>query len=243
MDLVTDKTILVNHGAMQTQIRHRPGFAVARLFLEPGEPVQVQSGSMMAHSVGIMLDSKVEGGFMAGLKRSVLSGESFFVSTITAPPHGGWVDVTSVLPGDIIEMPVQPNRPMFITRGCWLAHSYGVQTTTQWGGSTNLFGGEGGFGMVAQGQGVAVLSVYGALDVMDLEPGVEVTIDTGHVVAYDMSIQFRLRQAAQGGLWKSMTSGEGMVFDFMGPGRIYLQSRSTAAFEGYILALVPTNRS
>ncbi len=225
---------------MQTQIRHKPGFAVARLYLQPGEPVKIQSGAMMAHSAGMMLDAKVEGGFMAGLKRSFLSGESFFVSTMTAPQQGGWVDITSVLPGDIIEMPVQPDRPMFVTKGCWLGHSWGVQTDAKWGGAQNFFGGEGGFGLVATGQGSVVLAVYGALDVMDLEPGVQVTVDTGHVVAYDMSVQFRLRQAAQGGMWKSLTSGEGFVFDFMGPGRVYLQSRSTAGFEAYIRSIVPS---
>src|SRR5665647_3837962 len=78
---------------MQLQNRHNPAFTVGRLYLAPNEPVRVESGAMMATSAGVKLDVSTGGGIMAGLKRSVLAGESFFVTTYTAPPQGGWVDV------------------------------------------------------------------------------------------------------------------------------------------------------
>ena len=226
---------------MEIRLRHNPAFAVARLFLAPGEPIKIQSGAMMAHSPGIQVDARMEGGLLQGLKRSVLSGESLFTTTMTAPPQGGWVDVAGVLPGDIMELVVQPNRPFFITRGCWLANSHAVVTDPRWGGAQNLFGGEGGFGLQAGGQGTVVLSVYGALDVIDLQPGEQVVIDSGHVVAYDLGMRFQLRQAASAQLWKTIKSGEGFVFDFYGPGRVFLQSRNPAAFEAYIRSLAPSN--
>ena len=228
---------------MEMQLRHNPSFAVARLFLAGNEPVKVESGAMMAHSAGVQMSSKSEGGIMAGLKRSVLSGESFFVTTYTAPPQGGWVDVAGVLPGDIMPLQITQDRPFFVTRGCWLANSYGTEMTSKWGGAQNLFGGEGGFGLQAAGTGTIVLSVYGALDVMDIPAGQSVTIDSGHVVAYDLGMRFHLRQAVQGSLFRSMTSGEGFVFDFVGPGRVFLQSRNPSAFEGYIRSVVPTRSS
>ncbi len=226
---------------METHLRHNPSFAVARLFLQPNEPIKVQSGALMAHSPGMQVDAKMEGGLIAGLKRSVLSGESFFVTTMTAPPQGGWVDIAGVLPGDIIPLEIAPQRPFFITRGCWLANSHGVTTDSKWGGAQNLFGGEGGFGLQARGQGTVVLSVYGALEAMDLQPGEQVVIDSGHVVAYDLGMTFQLRQAAGGQLWKTVKSGEGFVFDFFGPGRVLLQSRNPAAFAAYIRGLVPSS--
>ncbi len=228
-------------GVMEYQLRHNPAFAVARLFLAPNEPMRLQSGAMMAHSPGMQVDARAEGGVLAGLKRSVLSGESFFTTTMTAPPHGGWVDVTGVLPGDIMPLQIEPNRPFFITRGCWLANSHAVQTDSKWGGAQNFFGSEGGFGLQAYGQGLVMLSVYGALDIIDLQPGEQVVIDSGHVVAYDLGMQFQLRQAAGGQLWKTIKSGEGFVFDFYGPGRIFLQSRNPSAFEAYVRSLVPTS--
>lgn len=59
---------------MQTQIRHNPAFAAARLDLAPGEPARIESGAMMAHSAGVQLAANTGGGPMSGLKRSILSG-------------------------------------------------------------------------------------------------------------------------------------------------------------------------
>jgi hypothetical protein len=38
---------------------------------------------------------------MKGQKRSVLGGESLFITTATAGPSGGWIDVSASLPGDL----------------------------------------------------------------------------------------------------------------------------------------------
>jgi len=174
---------------MQIRRRHNPSFAVSRLLLEAGESVQVESGAMMAHSPGVQISNKAAGGgIMKGLKRSVLSGESFFSTTYTAPAEGGWVDIAGVLPGDMLPLEIQPDRPYFVARGNWMANSVGTEVTSQFGGMKNLLGGEGGFGLKAGGQGLVVLSVYGAIDVMDLEPGERVVVDTGHVIAYDLGV-------------------------------------------------------
>ena len=86
---------------MEITTRHTPAYGVARLGLAPGETVRVESGAMMAMSGGVTLESKAEGGMLKSLKRAALGGESFFVSTYTAPSQGGFVDVAARLPGDI----------------------------------------------------------------------------------------------------------------------------------------------
>src|SRR4029078_2627669 len=98
---------------MKVQLRHSPASAAARCFLAGGEPMRVESGAMVAHSAGVALQAKAEGGILAGLKRSVLSGESFFVSPFTAPPQGGWVDVAPALPGDMLPLSITSERPFF----------------------------------------------------------------------------------------------------------------------------------
>jgi uncharacterized protein (TIGR00266 family) len=225
---------------MQVQLRHNPSFTVARCVLVGGESVRVEGGAMIAHSAGVQLEAKAEGGIMAGLKRSLLGGGSFFVTTYTAPAQGGWVDVGGVLPGDVVPIDVTPDRPFFLRRGSWIANSYGVQIDTQWGGMANLFGGEGGFGFRASGQGEALVSIYGAMDILDLEQGEQVTIDTGHVVAYELTVRFAMRRAAQGRTLQSMKSGEGWVFDFFGPGRVLLQSRNPEAFAHWVAEMSPS---
>ncbi|MFI6365544.1 TIGR00266 family protein [Nocardia sp. NPDC050630] len=218
---------------MKVQLRHSPASAVARCFLAGGEPMRVESGAMVAHSAGVSLQAKAEGGILAGLKRSVLAGESFFVSTFTAPPQGGWVDVAPALPGDMLNLQITPDRPFFISRGGWIANSHGVQVEGKWGGLANLFGGEGGFGLRAHGEGEVVVGVFGAIDVIDLQPGEPITIDTGHVVAYDLAMNFTIRRAVSGRSIQSLKSGEGFVFDFTGPGRVLLQTRNPGAFAAW----------
>jgi uncharacterized protein (TIGR00266 family) len=224
---------------MDVQLRHAPSFTVARCVLAGGEIVRVEGGAMIAHSAGVELESKAQGGVMAGLKRSVLGGGSFFVSTYTAPAQGGWVDLAGVLPGDTVSIDVTPDQPFFLRRGSWIANSSGVQVDTQWGGMANLFGGEGGFGFKASGQGEALVSIYGAVDIIDLEPGEMVTIDTGHVVAYQLDLRFQMRRAARGRTMQSLKSGEGWVFDFTGPGRVLLQSRNPEAFAHWVSEAAP----
>ncbi|WP_063126351.1 TIGR00266 family protein [Nocardia fusca] len=218
---------------MKVELRHNPSSTVARCVLAGGEPVRVESGAMVAHSAGVSLEAKAEGGILAGLKRSMLSGESFFVSTFTAPQQGGWVDVAPSLPGDMLALQIGPDRPYFISRGGWIANSTGVQVESKWGGFANLFGGEGGFGLRASGEGEVVVGVFGAIDVIDLAPGEPVTIDTGHVVAYDLAIRFTIRRAVSGRSLQSLKSGEGLVFDFVGPGRVLLQTRNPSAFASW----------
>ena len=223
---------------MDVAIRHSPSFAAARITLAPNEQVRAESGAMMATSYGVGVTSSTQGGMLKGLKRSFLGGESLFVTTYTAPAGGGWVDVAHHLAGDIIVLQVTPEQPVSITRGCWLASAAAVELDTKWGGFKNLFGGEGGFLVRASGTGTALLACYGALDTIQLTAGETVTVDTGHVVAFDPNVQSQIRKVA-GGVVQTLKSGEGYVFDFSGPGWVMTQSRNPAALEAWIRTIMP----
>lgn len=223
---------------MNTEIRHNPSFAVARVSLEPGEELKVESGAMMAMSTGVTVQSNTQGGVMKGLKRSMLGGESLFLSTYTAPATGGWVDVAHHLVGDIVVAGILPDQPMFVTKGCWLASSGGVQLDTKWGGFKNLFGGEGGFLIHASGHGTILLACYGAIDTLNLQAGESVTVDTGHVLAYGPSVTSQIRKVATG-IMQTLKSGEGYVFDFTGPGWVMTQSRNPSALAAWIRTVSP----
>jgi uncharacterized protein (TIGR00266 family) len=228
---------------MDVALRQGPAYGVARLTLSPMEPVRVESGAMMAMSGGVTLQSKAEGGIMKSLKRAALGGESFFVSTYTAPSQGGFVDVAARLPGDISMSDVQSGRALFISKGSWLANEVTLTLDTKWGGFKNMFGSEGGFILRAEGQGKVVFGCYGALEVWNLEAGQGITVDTGHMVAYEDTVQMSLRQASGGGLVQTFKSGEGLVFDFAGPGKVWTQTRNPTEFLGWITATLGTSNS
>ena len=224
---------------MDIEIRHSPSFAVARATLASGESVRAESGAMMATSAGVEVEAKMEGGIMKGLRRSVLGGESLFVTRFIAPPTGGWVDFAARLPGDLITIPVA--GAVNLSRGSWLCSSDGVEIDTKWGGMKNLAGGEGGFVVRAEGQGEVVAACYGALDLVDLADGEAYVLDSGHMVAFSDGMAFTTRKVSSG-LMQTLKSGEGFVFEFTGPGRLWIQSRNPHEFLGWLTNELPFSR-
>ena len=85
--------------------------------------------------------------------------------------------------------------------------------------------------------GDVLVASYGAIHAVDLEAGQSFTVDTGHMVAWTEGIAYAVRKV---GNWKStMLSGEGLVCDLTGPGRIYLQTRSQDAFLDWLIPRLP----
>jgi uncharacterized protein (TIGR00266 family) len=227
---------------MQVTLRHNPSFSVARAELAGGERIRVEAGAMMAMSDGMHMDAKMEGGFLKSLKRGALGGESFFITTYTAPEQGGWIDLAANLPGDLVVTGVTQDQPMFVTAGSWIASDAGVEFDTKWGGFKNLFGGEGGFVGHVTGHGTIVVSAYGAIDTVSLQPGERVTIDTGHAVAWGATVTFQIRSAG-GGLGQMVKSAEGLLFEFTGPGWVMTQSRNPQGLISYLTANMPASRA
>jgi uncharacterized protein (TIGR00266 family) len=227
---------------MEIQVRHNPSFSVARAMLGAGESIRSESGAMMAMASDINLDAKIEGGLMKGLKRSVLGGESLFITTATAGANGGWIDLAPSLPGDIAVVTITPDTPLLIQKGSFLCAEQGVEIDTKFGGMKSIFGGEGAFLLRASGQGEVVLSTYGALDRFTLEPNQQVIVDTNHMVAFAETVTMELRKSATSAM-TSMKSGEGLVFVFTGPGELMMQSRNPDDIIRYIAANMPGNRN
>lgn len=225
---------------MQVEVRHQPAFAVARVTMSAQESVKAESGAMAAMSHGVDVQAKMEGGIFKALKRSVLSGESFFVTTYECSVDGGWVDVAAYLPGDIAVIEVTPDRGLGVTRGSWLANESSVSMDTKWGGANNLFGGEGGFVAHMTGAGKVVVSSYGAMDLHELQAGQGFTVDSGHLIAYDDGIAMKTRTVS--GVMTSVKSGEGLVIDLTGPGRVWTQTRNPNALVEWLTTVLPFTR-
>lgn len=223
---------------MEVQVRHQPAFATARCILRPGETIAVESGAMYEQTLGMKITSDMQGGLLQAAKRSLLGGDSFFVSKFTAP-DGGWVDVVPTYPGDLITLDVSPGNNLILTRGSWLASDIGVNLDTKFGGAKMFVGGEGIFTVKASGQGTVVIAAYGAIDHHSLKQGQSLTVDTGHLVAYEDGMQVNIRKAGTG-LLNSFTSGEGLVMDFHGPGDVLTQTRNPQGFASFITSLLPS---
>ena len=220
---------------MQIEIKHSPAFASATLTLAPNEQIKAEAGAMVWKTPSIDIETSTQGGFMKGLKRS-LGGESFFMNTFTAGAQGGQMAVAPTLAGDIVTWTLS-GQTVFLQSGAYLASAMGVEVDSKWGGAKTFFSGEGLIVLKVSGQGDVLVASYGAIESRELQAGEQITVDTGHVVAWSEGVTYQVRKV---GGWKStMLSGEGLVVDLTGPGMIYTQSRSPEAFLGWLIPKLP----
>jgi uncharacterized protein (TIGR00266 family) len=222
------------------EILHQPAFSLAVLKLQPEQSIMAEAGAMVSMSANIELQSQMKGGLFGALKRAA-GGESAFVSTFTA--HGGPGEVTLApgAPGDIAAIEMN-NQSFFVQSSSYLAGDASLNVDTKWGGAKTFFSGEGLFVLLVQGQGLLLVSSFGAIHRKTLQPGERYVVDTGHLVAWEGSTQYTLRKAAAG-FFRSMVSGEGIVAEFTGPGELLIQTRNLAALAGLLKPFFPTQSS
>lgn len=225
---------------MQTEVLYRPSYSVAKITLAANETIRTESGAMVGMSAGVTIETKMQGGLLKSLARSVLGGESFFVNTFHAGPNGGEILLAPSLPGDVFTLQLA-NETYLVQSGSYLASSAGVETDTKWSGARTFFGGEGLIMLRCTGSGTLALSSFGAIHELELAAGQTYTVDTGHLVAFTEQIGFRVR--AIGGLKSTVFGGEGLVVDLTGPGRVLLQTRSQGAFLDWLLPKIPKQSS
>lgn len=221
---------------MEAEIMYRPSYSLAVVKLGPQEKIRVEAGAMVSMSEGMSLETKAAGGILASLTRSLLGGESFFMNDYQAPANGGTITLAPALPGDMMVINQDGERALMAQSGSYIASSMDIAVDTKWGGAKTFFASEGLFLLRCSGQGTLILSSYGAIHELRLASGQRYTVDTGHLVAFDEGIGFTVR--AVGGLKSTLFSGEGLVVDLTGPGRVLLQTRSTDAFLTWLIPQV-----
>jgi uncharacterized protein (TIGR00266 family) len=224
---------------MQVETKYSPSYTLAIVKLAANEPIRVEAGAMVSMSDGITLETKAEGGLLKSMARSLLGGESFFVNRYFAPAQGGEITLAPTLPGDIVALQLN-NETVMLESGAYLASSDGITLDTKWSGSKTFFASEGAIMLRATGTGTLLFDSYGAIHEVDLAPGQKYTVDTGHLVAFPEGISFQVRKV--GNLKSTLFSGEGLVVDLTGPGKVYLQTRSAGAFLGWLIPQLPTKQ-
>jgi len=186
-------------------------------------------------SSGIEMKTAAKGGVFGALKRSMLGGESFFMNTFSAV-EAGEVTFAPSLPGDINVLELK-GQTVYAQSGAYIASSPSVEVDTKWGGAKTFFSREGLFLLKMSGMGKLFLSSYGAIHEIDLEAGQKYTVDTGHMVSFEEGVGYSVKKV--GGLKSTLFSGEGLVCELTGPGKIMIQSRSADAFLSWLIPKIP----
>ncbi len=206
---------------MEVEVCNRPSFAHLRAKLSPGEVIIAESGSMASMTSNTNLHATWNGGFFTALIRKIFGGESLFVNEISSTSGTAEVMLTQSTPGDMIAIALNGTE-MFLESGSFVACTPGVTMRVGFAGFASIFGGEGFFRLKVGGQGTVWIGGYGSIVARELTS--ELTIDSGHLIAYETTVS--LASGLAGGIVSSVLSKEGIVMRARGPGRIYLQTRS-----------------
>ncbi len=224
---------------MNTTIEFNASYAMLLVDLAPGESIKAEPGAMVAQQdVELTTDSRGRG-LLGGFKR-MLGGESFFINTFTAAGGGGKVYLAPSTPGDIGDFPLAPGQNLFIQSGSFLACTDNVETDADFQGFRGVLGGESLFFLRAfteSGSGKVFYNSYGAIKQLPVEPGKELVVDTGHLVAFTDDVEYSIGKA--GGLRSLVGGGEGLVMKFRGSGHVWIQSRNLASLADKIIPFLP----
>lgn len=226
---------------MRYEILNRPAFSLLRVELEQGESISAESGALVYMSKGIEMKTHTRGGGLKGLLKSIkvsmLGAESFWINTFTATSGRGELGLAPAILGDVHVVDMG-NQGYIIQSGAYLASSQGVDIDTKWQGFRGLLA-EGDIVMLhASGEGKLFLAAFGALEERELSPGETLIVDNGHLVAWEDTMEYSVRRV--GGLKSLVASGEGLVVELHGPGKIILQTRNPSAFINWLLPFLPT---
>lgn len=226
------------------EITHGPAFAMLRLDLPPGQVVIAEAGAMVARHTGVGMDVKMNAGknpgFLGMLKailialiRKMVGGETFFVNHFSAP-SGGSVWIAPTMSGQIIHRRMN-GETITLSTGAFLCSAGNVDMSLKFGGLRALLAREGAFFLTVTGTGDLWFTSYGGVEAIDVNGSY--IVDNGHLVGYEGPLTFNIR-AAGGGLMGMVASGEGLVCEFKGQGRVYIQSRNTSALLQWLTPLV-----
>lgn len=210
---------------MKYKIRYKPSFAAIFITLDPGESITAEAGAMTSMDGQLSIKTEFSGGFFSGLLKKFFGGESLFVNKfINETQEPLQVVLTQPTIGDIEALELKNDREIYFQSGAYIAHTKGLNIGVGWAGFSSWFAGEGLFKLKvsSKSKGMVFFGAYGGITKKNIAG--EFVVDSGHLVAYEPGIKMSVSLA--GGLFGSVTSGEGFVNKLSGTGDIYLQSRS-----------------
>lgn len=225
---------------MQTTIEFNPSYSLLTVQFSAGESIKAEPGAMVAQEGMDMKTGMGGGGLFGGIKR-MMGGESFFINTFTATGNDSWMSLAPSTPGDIFPFDVGPGRNLFIQSSSFLACDTNVETDANFQGFRGFFGGEGVFFIRAfaeRGEGTVFVNSYGAIKQVAVEPGKELVVDTGHLVAFTDDVDYSIGKV--GGIRSMIAGGEGLVMKFRGSGHVWIQSRNPSSLASTLVPFLPS---
>ncbi len=208
---------------MQYEIKGEP-MPVVVCYLQPGERMITESGSMSWMSPNMRMETSSNGGIGKAFGR-MFSGDSIFQNNYTAEGGQGMIAFASSFPGSIRAFDITPNRPIITQKSAFLASESGVELSIHFQKKlgSGFFGGEGFIMQRLSGTGKAFIEIDGYAMEYSLAPGQSMVLDTGYLVAMDATCSMDIVTVP--GIKNKLLGGEGFFNTVVtGPGNIILQT-------------------
>jgi uncharacterized protein (TIGR00266 family) len=233
---------------MEIRIQTEMQFPMATFTLSQGETARIARGSMIYRTEGVELNTKLNarggsglGKFVAAAARSVVSGESVFITEVVSDVPGGQIAIAPSCPGTIVQLDVGANQYR-LNDSTFLAMESSVNYSMERQGiGKAMFGGQGGFFvMTTEGQGKLLVNAFGSIKEIQLNNVNAFTVDNGHVVAWDRNLNYHIE--LQSGFFGSIGTGEGIVNTFSGTGKVLIQTLNLQTFAEQIQTFLPSDK-
>ncbi|MGB3403529.1 MAG: TIGR00266 family protein [Microcoleaceae cyanobacterium] len=216
---------------MQFDIRYKPAFATIFVTLEPGETITAEAGSMVSMDADLSVQTTFSGGFFSAWLKKMFGGESLFVNTfINNTSFPRQLVLSQSTPGDIVAVELSGQQQLCFQPGAYIANTANIKLGVGWAGFSSWFAGEGLFKLKVKGKGTVFFGAYGGISQQYITQ--DFIVDNDHLVAYEEGIKMGIGLA--GGVFGSITSGEGFINKLKGKGVIYLQSRSKSGLVKFL---------
>lgn len=224
---------------MKYDILYRPVCSLLKVEMDAGESISAESGAMISMTPNIKIQTSAKGGLLSSLKRSMLGGESFFQNTFTCLNGKGMIMLGPAYMGDVEHIPL--SGEWLVQAGSYLCSTPTLSVDTKFQGAKGILSGESLFFLRIFGQGDLFISSFGAIHPVDLQPGEEIRVDTGNLVAFQQGVTYSVEKV--GGIKSTVLSEEGLVLRLKGPGKLFIQTRSPGSFVGWLYPLLPKPQS
>lgn len=227
---------------MDIQLRSQPDSAIAQINLEEAENLYAQAGCMIAMSDNIEADTVLrhgKSGILGAFKR-MLAGESLFLSHFSCRRDQGEIFLAPKLIGDLMTYELS-GEELVVQAASYLASSENVDLDLGFQGFKSFFSGESFFWLSLSGEGTALITSFGAIYEVPVDG--EYIVDTGHIVAFERSLDFKVTKAGSSWIGSLLgIGGEGLVCRFKGEGKVYCQTHNNTAFGQLIGPKLPPKK-
>jgi uncharacterized protein (TIGR00266 family) len=222
---------------MDYEFSHRPSYTHLKVTLERGESIVAEPGAMVGHSTTVSVETGTSRDGVLSSAKSMLGGESMFTNTFVAEDGSGTVTLAPPTPGDVMAHELR-DETVYSTDGAFLAATEGVDIDSEVGGLSSVLSGAGLTPLALKGTGTAFVDAYGGLERLELAAGESYVLDNEHLIAWDDQIEYSTRRV--GDLKSTLLSGEGIVFEFTGPGTAWYQTRDMDSLVEVLAPRLPT---